>query len=164
MNLNETIKNRRSIRKFKDMQIEDEKITKILDAGRWAPSGLNNQPWRFYLPGKEEKEKLAGFTKYSHVIKNCASCVCVYLDKNSVYDRTKDVMAIGACIQNMLLAAVELGIGSCWLGEILNRKDGVNEFLNISKNYELMAVIALGYCDENPASGRKPLRELIIGK
>ena len=164
MNLNETIKNRRSIRKFKDMPVEEEKITRILEAGRWAPSGLNNQPWRFYLPGKAEKEKLAEFTKYSHVIKNCASCICVYLDTGAVYDRTKDVMAIGACIQNMLITAVELGLGSCWLGEILNRKKEVNEFLNIPAKYELMAVIAFGYGDEHPTSRRQPLDTLIIEK
>ena len=73
-------------------------------------------------------------------------------------------MAIGACIQNMLLMAEELGLGACWLGEILNRKEEVNKFLNISERYELMAVIALGYSDEHPSSKRKPLGELIIEK
>ncbi|NCN65428.1 MAG: nitroreductase family protein [Candidatus Altiarchaeum hamiconexum] len=163
MNLDELIKNRRSVRKFKDKPVDDEKINVILEAGRWAPSGLNNQPWRFYaLKDRTVKEKLADFTKYSRIIKNSGACICVFLDGDAGYDRTKDSMAIGACIQNMLLTAEDLGLAACWLGEILNRKSEVNEFLNVNSKYELMAVIALGYGDENPSSDRKPLTNLVI--
>lgn len=162
MNMHELIKNRRSIRKFKNKPIDYEDINKILEAGRWAPSGLNNQPWRFYLPNDAERQGIAEFTNYSHIIKNSKACICVYLDTGAMYDRTKDVMAVGACIQNMLLAAEELELSTCWLGEILNRKEEVNKFLNIPEKYELMAVIALGYGDETPVSERKPINELML--
>ncbi|HEC68845.1 MAG TPA: hypothetical protein ENI31_00960 [Candidatus Omnitrophica bacterium] len=72
-------------------------------------------------------------------------------------------MAIGACIQNMLLCAQELGIGSCWLGEILNKKEKVRKLLNIDKNYELMAVVSIGYPLKKPNKGkRKRLKTLIL--
>jgi len=62
-----------------------------------------------------------------------------------MYNRGKDLMAIVACIQNILLVTWQLGIGSCWLGEVLNQKDDVCSYLSISKNLELMAIISLGY-------------------
>jgi nitroreductase len=72
-------------------------------------------------------------------------------------------MAIGACIQNMLLEAHALGLGSCWLGEILNKKQGVADFLRLDKGLEVEAVVALGYADgKNTAAERKTLKELLI--
>jgi len=69
------IKTRRSIRKFKPEKIEDSTIEKIIEMGTWAPSGLNNQPWRFVIvKGKETKDKLAQQTKYSHIIENAPVC------------------------------------------------------------------------------------------
>jgi nitroreductase len=61
------------------------------------------------------------------------------------YNRDMDLLAFGACVQNMLLPAHSIGIGTVWLGEILNRKSEINTLLEITDNYELMAVIALGY-------------------
>ena len=72
-------------------------------------------------------------------------------------------MAIGACIQNMLLCAYELGIGSCWLGEILKRKSRVTKYLKIHPRYELMAVVSLGYPLKKPPKGRrKNIKNLIL--
>ena len=114
------IKGRRSIRKFNIKKVEKDKIRNILTAGRWAPSGLNNQPWRFVLiESQKYKDKIAQLTEYGGIIKKAPIAILVFLDKNSSYDRDKDIMAIGACVQNMLLEAHSLGLGSCWLGEIL---------------------------------------------
>jgi len=159
------IKTRRSIRRYSEKTISNGTIEDILEAGRWAPSGLNNQPWRFVIiKDKEKKQILAGFTKYSKTIENAKVAICVFLDKNSSYHREKDILGIGACIQNMLLYAQSLGVGSCWMGEILNKKDEVREFLELSDQYELMAVITLGYASESPKSSRKTLSELILKK
>jgi nitroreductase len=73
-----------------------------------------------------------------------------------------NIMAIGACIQNMLLAACELDLGACWLGEILNRKRETQKFLKVSPQYELMAVVATGHPAKIPKSTRKSLTELFI--
>jgi len=157
------IKNRRSIRKFKNLEVEEEKITKILELGRWAPSGLNNQPWRFCVLKASKKDKISKFTSYGNIITESNVCICVFIDSKACYDRTKDLLAIGACIQNMLLMAESLNLGTCWLGEILKNKEKVNEVLNIDKSrYELVAVIAVGYKDENPVSEREELDKLIL--
>jgi nitroreductase len=74
----------------------------------------------------------------------------------------KDLLAIGACIQNMILKAHSLGIGTCWLGEILNKKEMVNRLYSLPSSLELTAVIALGYPAETPKSHRKKIEELIL--
>ncbi len=162
-NLEILIKSRRSIRKFKNLAVEEEKITKILELGRWAPSGLNNQPWRFCVLRAKEKDKISKFTSYENIITESNVCICVFMDSKACYDRTKDLLAVGACIQNMLLTAENLNLGTCWLGEILKNKEKINELLNIDKSrYELVAVIAVGYKDESPVSKREELDKLIL--
>ena len=159
----EAIKTRRSIRVFQDKPVEWENILIILDAGRWAPSGLNNQPWKFrILDDAEEKSQVADQTRYSDMLKNAPVSIAVFLDTKESYDRTKDVQAIGACVQNMLLAAHDQGIGACWIGEILKNKEKVNAILRVPEEYELMAVVALGYPAKKDAKAdRKKLEELL---
>jgi nitroreductase len=159
------IRNRRSIRKYTKDPISDEQITVILEAGRWAPSGLNNQPWSFLIIRDRQKlECLAQLTKYGRIIKNSQACICVFYTIPDGYNRDKDLLSIGACIQNMLLAAHATGIGSVWLGEILNRKNEVNDIFIIDNDHELMAVIALGKPAEIPRSSRKNINTLILKK
>jgi len=163
MEVFEAILKRRSVREFLDKEVEKEKILKILEAGRWAPSGLNNQPWKFFvLKNQEMKKELAKLTKYGYIIENAPLNILVFLDLKESYDRTKDIMAIGAAIQNMLLEAVELGLGAVWLGEILKNKEKVNSLLNLHSELELMAVISIGYPKAEPEmSDRKPLEEIV---
>ncbi len=159
----QSIRERRSIRKYTGENIPDSIIEQILDAGRWAPSGLNNQPWRFaVVRDRGVREKLSGLTHYSGIVMECDLCIAVFYNHEAGYDRDKDLMGIGACIQNMLLAAHSMGIGSVWLGEILKRKKEVNEILGIEDGDELMAVIACGYPAEKPEKARVPLSELVL--
>lgn len=153
---------RRSIRKYTKDNISNEYIESILEAGRWAPSGLNNQPWSFAVVHTPETlTALSALTEYSRILKGCNACICVFYNLPEGYNRDKDVMSIGACIQNMLLAAHSLGIGSVWLGEILNRKNDARALLDVDENHELMAVIALGYPAESPRGKRKKLSVLV---
>lgn len=163
---NEIIKaiiSRRSIRKYTGDPVPPEILQAILEAGRWAPSGMNNQPWAFVtVRDIEIKNSLSALTHYSRIIKHSSLCICVMYDIPNGYNRDKDVMSIGACIQNMLLAAHSLGIGAVWLGEIVNRKSDVNRLIAAGEDYELMAVIALGYPAQAPRSSRKKLKSLIL--
>jgi nitroreductase len=84
------------------------------------------------------------------------------LDKRRSYSREKDIMAIGACIQNMLLAAYELGLGSCWLGEILNRRKDAERYLRTPKNLELISVITIGFPAEHPKSTRSVFQAQVL--
>lgn len=164
-NIISLIKKRRSIRKYTDQGIRDDIIDSILDAGRWAPSGLNNQPWRFIIvQDQAAKQGLADLTRYGSIISSCDTCIAVFYNVPSGYNRERDLMGIGACIQNMLLAAESLGLGAVWLGEILNRADEVAALLDVNPEYELTAVVSLGYPDESPEKDRKPLSSLVIKK
>ncbi|MBN1495479.1 MAG: nitroreductase [Spirochaetes bacterium] len=157
------IKARRSIRKYSGESISPGAIEDILEAGRWAPSGLDNQPWRFsVITDARSKEQLAPLTAYSRIVKECAACIAVFYHLPDGYDRDKDAMAIGACVQNMLLAAASLGLGAVWLGEILKRKAEARDLLGVDDSCELMAVIAIGHPAESPRSSRKRLSSLIL--
>jgi len=80
-----------------------------------------------------------------------------------MYHPVKDYQAMGACLQNMLLAIHSLGLGAVWLGEILKSADMVRDILGLDKNLELMAVIALGRpARRDQKSSRRPLSEVIV--
>ena len=109
------------------------------------------------------KNSLAEETHYGDVIKSAPLCLVVFLDRKASYDRVKHLQAIGASIQNMLLCSHSLGLGGCWLGEILGNKDRVSNILKIPDNYELMAVIAVGYPVEKAReSERKDISGLLL--
>jgi len=159
----EAIRERRSVRRFAKESVSEEKITKILEAARWAPSGKNNQPWKFkVVSGEDEKSALAECTHYSDTIKQASVLIAVYLDSERGYDRTKDIQSIGACCQNIWLAAHSLGLGAVWNGEILNHKRCVRKVLETPENLELMAVFCIGHPAEESTSDRLPLEELVI--
>lgn len=160
----EAILSRRSIREFKAKPVSKDKISSLLDAARWAPSGLNNQPWRFIvIQEKERILKLSQCTHYTKVIAEAPLLIAVYLDKTQAYSHTKDIQAIGASIQNMLLACGELGLGAVWLGEILKQAKKVNSILECPKTFELMALLAIGEpLPKARSSSRKELKELVF--
>ena len=163
MDILKIIKTRRSVRKFKNKDVSKEVVDEALEAGRWAPSGLNNQPWKFMVLEKEAKDSLAACTKYSDIVKSADKLILVFFDKKGSYNRDKDLMAIGACIENMLITIHSSRLGACWLGEILNQKSQVHKFLKTPKNLELVAVLALGYPLNSPRrTRRKKLKDLII--
>jgi nitroreductase len=164
MEAEQAIRTRRSIRVFEDESISREDIEGILEAGRWAPSGLNNQPWKLVIVEDREKAReISAYTRYNSIVENAPLLIAVFLDIDTSYDRDKDIMAIGAFIQNVLLAIHARGLGAVWLGEILNKKDMVREALHVPKEYELMAVIAVGRPGEEPEEKpRKPLTDLIL--
>jgi len=163
MNLLDVMRSRRSIRKYKQEPIADLLINEILEAGRWAPSGMNNQPWRFVVIKDESlKKKISDLTHYSSIITESSFCVAVFYNSPAGYHREKDIMSIGACIQNMLIYAHHLGIGSVWLGEILKNKDKITEILGINSLNEFMALIAFGLPDEEAVSDRLKMNEILL--
>ena len=142
----EAIRTRRSVRQFTKEPVSDEVLNQILESAVWAPSGKNNQPWKFaVIRDPVLKEPLATFTHSRSIIQEAPVCIGVFLDHSRVYDRTKDVQAMGACIQNMLLAIHSMGLGGVWLGEILKNKEKAGELLGAGKDLELMAVVSFGH-------------------
>jgi nitroreductase len=160
----ETIKARRSIRQFSKEPVSDEMVNQILESGLWAPSGKDNQPWKFaIIQDLTLKESLATLTHSRSIIQGAPVCIAVFLDHSRVYDRTKDVQAVGACIQNMLLTIHSLGLGGIWLGEILKNKERVSELLGAGGDLELMDVVACGHLAKRPGDGeRDPLDKKVF--
>ncbi len=158
----EAIHTRRSVREFLDKLPSMEEIEEVLRAGVWAPSGLNNQPWRFIVvKDAGTRDEMSKLTHYSRTIKAAPVLICVFMDEDASYDRTKDCMGIGACNQNILLAAHSMGLGAVWLGEILKSKEDVRRLLGAPEKWELMAVIALGYpTTKDRTSNRKSLADV----
>lgn len=155
---------RRSIRHFTDASVDRAMVLEALRAASRAPSGLNNQPWRFALVWDAQvKEKLAVLTRYANTLRSAAVLVPVFLDKETSYDYVKDCQAVGACIQNLLLALHDQGLGAVWIGEILKNKDKIPGMLELPERLELMAVVAIGHpAHRNQSSHRRPLEELIV--
>ncbi|QER41446.1 nitroreductase family protein [Thermodesulfobacterium sp. TA1] len=161
----EAILSRRSIRRYLEEKPDKQLVYRLLEAGIWAPSGLNNQPWRFVIVWSDEiKQKLAELTRYQEIVKRAPVLIGVFLDREKMYHQIKDHQSAGACIQNILLAAHASGLGACWLGEILKNEEKVKEVLSLPKDkYELSAFIALGYPnDQSQRTSRHPLESFIL--
>ncbi len=162
----EALYNRRSVRHFTSEPVEPSLVEEVLKAGSWAPSGLNNQPWRFAIVTDPKlKRDFEPLTRYRKVIQAAPCLVPVFIDQTAMYHPVKDHQAMGACIQNMLLSAHSLGLGAVWLGEILKNADQVRRLLDLPETLELMAVVAMGHpARRDQQSQRRPLEELIVFK
>jgi nitroreductase len=160
----EAISTRRSVREFTGEPVTEDELDRLIEAARWAPSGLNNQPWRFMkVTDRSLIADVSGLTKYRGVIAGSAALIAVFLDAQAMYDRTKDLMSAGAAIENLLLAARDEDLGACWLGEILTRRSEVEALLRVSDDLELVAVIALGRPVERERSGvRHPVEKIVV--
>jgi len=157
------IKTRRAIRRFKKEPVSDKQIEAILEAGRWSPSGINNQPWRFMVLDGVRKNFLAEYTVYSSIVRGSDKVILVFLDRGESYHYEKDLMAIGACVQSMLLYIHSCGLGACWLGEILNKRAEIEKLLAIPKGLEMEALIALGKPAIIPKAGKRMLlKDLLV--
>ena len=165
MELTDAIQNRRSIRHFNNEKLSNETINKILTSGTLAPSAKNRQPWSFIvITNKELKEEISHLLKVKtaaetnltcEVIKNCQALILVYGEiENEIFD----ISSVGACIENMLLEAHNLNVGSLWIGYILQIEEELKKKFNTNK--KLIAGISLGYTDTWPkARPRKTISE-----
>ena len=164
MELLEGLLSRQSVRHFTSEEIASDLIRKILNLAVRAPSGLNNQPWKFVIIRDEGvRIRLAELTRYSRIIRDAPVCLAVFLDRSLVYHETKDYQAIGACIQNILLAAHGLGLGGVWLGEILKNAEKARILLEVPEGNDLMAVVALGHPGHHQErKERKGLEEVVL--
>lgn len=135
---------RRSIRVYTDQPVAESDLRTIVEAGIHAPYG-RNQIWRFALitDGALIKE-LAGLTIYKKFVATAKALIVVFHDEGLGYHAMKDAQTMGACIQNMLLAAHALGLGAVWIGEILKNEDKVRALCKAPDNFRLSAVLSIG--------------------
>ena len=161
MDLEECIKGRRSIRLYKDKDVEWEKVVKILDAGNYAPSSGNIQNWEFILV-KDSKnvEKVANSCyNQSFVIEApLIFIICAEISKiRRLYgEKGEKVYSIQNCAmasENIMLMAYSLGLGSCFVGAF--DEDTLKEDFNIPDNIQVMGIITLGYSNEGDLEVRR---------
>jgi len=199
------IRERRSIRKYKSTPVPDELLMKILEAGRWAPSSENAQPWRFIVVKESETRKALGriagggssrrFTaefyskkiferfktledeeKRKRVIEKLTSGrVSAFLAEAPVVivvcgklDTWTPLHDCSAAIQNMLLMAKAIGLGSCWVAApVADIRDEMElkEHLGVPDGWKIVSAVAVGYADEDPKPRpRYPLEETVFNE
>ncbi len=176
MNVSEAIANRRSTRKFKNQPVGEALIGEILHASTLAPSGKNKQPWHFTVLQGEKKNLIVDILEASvrnmqeqghqtgsaegtaKIMRQAPVCIFIHNpyftpeeDHNGInrYFSLVDTQSVGAAIQNMLLKAEELGLGTLWICDVFFAEHKLNEYLGRSD--EMVAAVSIGYADESPA-------------
>jgi nitroreductase len=162
------IRDRRSIIRFKSTPIDDEKVKAVLEAGRWAPSWMNMQPWRFItVKDGGIKEQLSSIvpTFFNLSIKDASICIVVCVNpKEDPYHFIEDGTT---ATQNMALAAQSLGLGTSWIGvfsldnERSSAERKLKEILAIPKDWRVISVLPLGAPKFKEHKTRKELSELL---
>ena len=165
MNILETIRVRRSIRRYRPDPVEREKLQRILEAGRLAPSAVNKQPWHFIVvTNSSVRQSLKAsysqdwFVKAPVIIVACADTGRAWVRRDGE-EYWKVDLAIA--LQNMILCATEEGLGTCWIGAF--NEESARSVLKVPEKVRIVAMTPLGYPDERKGevSDRKPLRDII---
>jgi len=170
------IEMRRSIRKYSNKPIEDEKINALLESARLAPSGNNTQPWHYIIVKSEEMRlkvvEASHNQKWMLTAPVFIVCVAdvrcrikedidVYLDDNSPQDEVKRIIRdTSISVGYMLLEANSLGLGVCWVAEFTQEE--IRPVLSIPSDKYVVGVITVGYPNETPkARPRKKLEDIV---
>jgi nitroreductase len=156
MELQEAIKGRRSIRKFKKQVIPDTTITQLVEAASYAPSAGNIQPWEFVIVKNPAiKRKLAETARNQAYVEETPTVIVVCADEKRASlgygTRGRTLYCLqdtAAAIQNILLTAYSLGLGACWIGAF--NEDEAKEALKAPEGIRPVAIIPVGYPDETP--------------
>ena len=158
------IKNRRTIRKFKSDPIDEEKLQMILEAGRWAPSFSNLQPWKFIvIKDQLLKNKLdkASRENVLHLgINEAPAVILVCVDRR--IDPLHAIEAGAAATQNMALAGHSLGLGVGWIGVWGTEAEvAIQKLFQLPETTRVVSLLPVGYPAESPQNHRKPLEEFV---
>lgn len=154
MELFEALHGRRSIRAFEDRPIEDETVETLLRAAMAAPSAGNQQSWRFIVVrDREQLQALSETTPYASMLPHAAIGVVVCADTHTEKHPGYWVQDCSAAMQNLLLAAHALGLGSVWLGftPVEERVAGATRVLGLPRRIAVLGVAAIGYPAEKKA-------------
>lgn len=165
MDVHETIRTRRSVRSFSDRPVPEESLTRVLEAARLAPSSSNRQMWRFVVVRDEDRRReLAEAANNQMWIAGAPVIIA------TVATESDSVMTCGVprypvdcaiAIDHMTLAAVEEGLGTCWIGAF--SQDRARSILQVPRTAMVVTVMPLGYAREAaaPTKSRKSLDEVV---
>ncbi|MCT4584639.1 MAG: nitroreductase family protein [Peptostreptococcaceae bacterium] len=144
----EAINKRRSIRTFKDLKVEKEKIEKLLRAAMQAPSAYNQQAWEFIvIEDKKSLKELSEMSQYSKMIKDSAVTIIILGNKEKMVVPECWQQDLGAATQNLLLEAVELDLGGVWMAgaPFDDRMTFIKDMFNLPQNILPYSVVSVGY-------------------
>lgn len=153
------IRSRRSIRSFQDKSVPLSKLKKIISAARWAPSACNEQLWKFIVVRDKTKlKKLVNECGVSKLILTAPVTIMVFYYKNPF---PQNIQSASAAVQNILLAAINEGLGSLWIGGSGN-SDKIKKLLDVPEDYLFICQVLLGYTKKIPKTpAKKELKEII---
>ena len=153
----EAIKTRRTVRLYKQKEIGGEILLELVECARCGPAAANRQPLQYIIVNEAETNAKifeclawAGYVKPKRnppADKRPAAYIIVLMDKSIGNDKSNSVDA-AAAIENMLISAWSMGIGSCWLGAIDREK--IRQICKVPEGFDIDSVVALGYPDETP--------------
>lgn len=150
MELLEALHTRRSIRKYTDKPVSDENIETILQAAMTAPSAGNQQPWQFIIiTDRAILDKLASVHPYVGMLKDASLAVLVCGDLSLEKFAGYWVIDCSAAIQNLLLAAHDLGLGAVWTGlhPMQERVEAVSDLFNLPDHVVPHSLIPIGHTE-----------------
>ncbi|MEN1760487.1 nitroreductase family protein [Anoxynatronum sibiricum] len=171
-----SIETRRSIRKYEDRPVEDEKTTAILESARWAPSGNNTQPWHFIvIQSQEMREKVAAVShqqKWMLTAPVHIACVAdlssritghpevVLTEVSSQHELKQVIRDTAIAAEHLVLEAENQGLGTCWVAWFTQEE--IRPVLGIPDDKYVVAVITVGYPAHAPApTPRKKLSDIV---
>lgn len=156
------VRERRSVRIYRDEPVPDELVERVMEAARWAPSAVNSQPWHFVVVREREGREFLSrhsrllFVRNRHVADAPVVIILCGDPRRSRWFR-EDCTLAGA---NIMLVAHSLGLGTCWVG--LFDAEPIKEYFGIPAHFEIVALITLGYPEEVPAPPpRLPLESIV---
>ncbi len=166
MDFYEAVNARRSIRRYKDTPVEREKLDRILDAARKAPSWNNRQCWRFILVSDHTVKAMLGeqmrnpsvecYEKAPYVLVLCADPT----DSGVSFGKEYYLADCGAAMENILLAAAAEGLGTCFTAGI--SEYAVRVLLKIPEDVRVVALTPIGYPDESPEARPRMSRDKTV--
>ena len=161
----ETMQKRRSIRKYGKKLVETEKINKVLEAARLGPSAANRQPCHFIVvtedAAKASLKEAYGADWFLEAPVIIVGCVDPKVAWSKIFGGEYWKVDAAIAMQNLILAATELGLGTCWIAAF--KEAAAKKALNIPRRIRVVAMTPLGYPEEEkgPTTDRRPLTEMV---
>jgi len=164
MEFKDIIQKRRSVREFTDEIVSDEKLRRVLEAARLAPSASNWQPWKFVVVKDVNKRKALARAANNQAFISQAPIIIIAVALMPERIMTCGVPSyavdLAIAMEHVVLAAVDEGLGTCWIGAFSQEK--VKRILSIPDKYKVVTVMPMGYpIGETVASSRKPIEEIV---
>ena len=207
--LERIVKERRSIRRWKKEEVQDDLVRKAIELATWAPNGGNYQGWRFvavknknviakmanavqsvadlmasWPEAKAWPEDVQRYQKNASLFRNASACIGVFIaEYQSVADKllnsrvamdeearkiltfrrsaSTGIQSAAAAVTTMLLVFHQMGLGAVWLAAPVMAKKEIEKILKVPGGINLICLVAVGYADEFPQVGRRPVDEVL---